>query len=85
MYYYNNPIDKIFPNTREMLSTLNKKVKIVNKFRELYYSLKFKKRLRDWLWVRIRKPKIEEKYSHDYLIKNLPDEDADLDEVLAAW
>jgi len=36
------------------------------------------------LWVRIREPKIREKYSHDNLVKNLH-EDTDLDELLENW
>jgi hypothetical protein len=45
--------------------------------------LKFKKQFRDWLWVKIREPRIREKYSYKYL-ENLHEE-SDLDEFLAAW
>ena len=45
----------------------------------------FKKRFRDLLWVRIREPKIRKRYSYEYLIENLPDEETDLDEVLNNW
>jgi hypothetical protein len=60
------------------------RLKILNNFRYLYYCLKFKKRFRDWLWIRIREPKIREKYSYDYLVANLH-EDTDLDELLNTW
>jgi hypothetical protein len=50
----------------------------------LYYCLKFKKRFRHWLWVKIREPKIRERYSHDYLVEHLH-EDTDLDELLENW
>ena len=77
----NNPIYEIIniPNKQIL-----KQLKILNRFRYLYYSLKFKKRFRDWLWVRIREPKIREKYSHDYLVANLH-EDTDLDKLLDHW
>ena len=76
----NNPICEII-NSNE--NTINQ-LKILNQFRYLYYSLKFKKRFRDLLWVKIREPKIKIKYSHDYLIANLH-EDTDLDTVLNNW
>jgi hypothetical protein len=36
------------------------------------------------LWVKIREPKIREKYSHDYLVEHLHEE-TDLDELLENW
>jgi hypothetical protein len=77
--YNNNPICEII-GIKAPIKQLN----ILNKFRYLYYSLKFKKRFRDWLWVRIREPKIRERYSYDYLVKNLH-ENTDLDELLENW
>lgn len=77
--YNNNPICEIIGGTNAI-----KKLNILNNFRYLYYSLKYKKRFRDLLWVKIREPKIREKYSHDYLVKNLH-EDTDLDELLENW
>jgi hypothetical protein len=41
----------------------NEKVRIINRFRELYYSLKFKNRFRKFLWEKIREPKIQQIYS----------------------
>ena len=55
-----------------------------NQLTSLYYCLKFKKRLRDILWVKIREPKIRIKYSHDYLVEHLHEE-TDLDELLRIW
>ena len=81
--YINNPIYEIINSDDKDI--INQKLRVLNQFRYLYYSLKFKKQLRDWLWVKIREPKIREKYHPMYLIENLPDEDADLDQVLNAW
>ena len=82
LYCSNNPIREIING-----ETINQKriqIQILNNFRHLYYSLKYKKQFRDWLWVRIREPKIRLKYSHSYLIENLQ-EDTDLDAFLDNW
>ena len=78
----NNPIYEIINSY--YTPVIKQKLRVLNQFRYLYYCLKFKKRFRDWLWVKIREPKIREKYSHDYLVKNL-NEDTDLDELLENW
>jgi transcriptional/translational regulatory protein YebC/TACO1 len=61
-----------------------KNIKILNNFRHLYYSLKFKKQLRKWLWEKVREPNIKKMYNPTYLIENLKEED-DLDKVLNNW
>ena len=78
----NNPIYEIINSYNTPV--IKQKLRVLNQFRYLYYSLKFKKRFRDWLWIRIREPKIREKYSHDYLVANLH-EDTDLDDLLKNW
>ena len=74
-----NPIYEIIGN-----KNINQNLRVLNQFRYLYYCLKYKKRFRDILWVKIREPKIRLKYSHDYLVANLH-EDTDLDELLNNW
>jgi hypothetical protein len=58
-------------------------------FKCLYYSLKFKNRLREWLWVNVREPKIREYYSPANLQKLLSGIDEDdfeqLDAALSSW
>ena len=80
--YRINPIYEIIGYNNKHI--INQKMQILNKFRYSYYCLKFKKQFRDWLWVRIREPKIRKRYSHNYLIEHLH-EDTDLDEVLNNW
>ena len=80
--YINNPIYEII-NTNDK-QIIKQKLRVLNQFKYLYYSLKFKKRFRDLLWTKIREPKIREKYSHDYLVVNLH-EDTDLDDLLENW
>jgi Leucine-rich repeat (LRR) protein len=80
--YRDNPIYEII-NTNDK-QIIKQKLRVLNRFRYLYYCLKYKKRFRDWLWVKIREPKIRERYSHDYLLENLH-EDTDLDEFLEKW
>jgi hypothetical protein len=64
---------------------VNHRVETLNRFRYSYFLLKLKPRFRKWLWERVREPKIQAKYHPRYLMENLQDEEADLDEVLNAW
>ena len=79
LYYYSNPICNIIPdehsyryyrisNYEVSLALIIERVKILNSFRYLYYSLKYKKQLRDLLYQKIRKPKIEMYYCPENLI-----------------
>ena len=79
---YNNPIYEILQGNS--LFQIKQNIKILNKFRHLYYCLKFKKQLRKWLWEKVREPKIKKIYSPNYLLENLGDED-DLNEFLNNW
>ena len=66
-----------------IIQSLQKNIQTLNNFRYLYYSLKFKKRFRDWLWIKVREPKIREQYSTANLLKLL--EKDDLEQVLDTW
>ena len=82
LYISDNPISEIING-----ETTNEKriqIQILNNFRHLYYSLKFKKQFRDWLWVKIREPKTMKKYHPSYLLENLQ-EDTDLNDFLDNW
>ncbi len=80
--YFPNPIYDIIKNSDVIL--IKQKLRVLNQFCYLYYCLKYKKRLRDILWVKIREPKIREKYSHEYLVAHLHEE-TDLDQLLENW
>jgi Leucine-rich repeat (LRR) protein len=57
----------------------------LNRFRKLYYTLKYKDRFRHWLWIKVRLPRIERTHHPDRLqeaLKQEGGEEADLDEVL---
>jgi hypothetical protein len=82
LYCSDNPIYKIV-NSNSLIK-IKKNIKILNNVRHLYYCLKFKKQLRKWLWEKVREPNIKNRYSPNYLIENLRDED-DLDTVLDNW
>ena len=85
---YGNPICEFIGEFQApygpIIQSLQKNIQTLNNFRYLYYSLKFKKRFRDWLWIKVREPKIRMKYSHDYLVEHLHEE-TDLDELLENW
>ena len=65
---------------------LNIKKQIINRFRHLYYSLKYKEKFRELLWEKVRLPKIKEKYSPENiaeLLRQVDDEDEEgFDRVL---
>jgi hypothetical protein len=86
IYYYYNPIYEIINGDIEYndIDKIKQRTWVLNNFRYLYFCLKFKKRFRDLLWVKIREPKIRKKFSHSYLLENLH-EDTDLDELLKNW
>ncbi len=66
----------------EYIIQMRNKNNILIRFKELFYAFKYKKQFRDWLWVRIREPKIRNKYHPDNLIKLLEDrENLTLDEL----
>jgi hypothetical protein len=46
------------------------RLKILNRFRDLFYALKFKRRFRYWLWVRVRLPRIE-RANHPALLQEV--------------
>jgi len=81
LYFYNNPIYEIVDSG---LLEINQKLKILNKFRDLFYCLKFKQRFRKFLWEKVREKNIMTKYHPNYLIENLHEE-SDLDIVLSNW
>jgi hypothetical protein len=81
-----NPICEIIISSIEIteLSVIKKQIQKINKFREFYYSQKYKNQFRYLLWEKIREPKIIQKYHPSYLIQNLH-EDTDLDGFLNNW
>jgi hypothetical protein len=60
-------------------------LRIMNRFRDLYYSLKFKKQFHNWLWEGVRKPKIEQIYHPSNLIKMINDNPENWVEVVESW
>jgi hypothetical protein len=53
------------------IEKVRKQINIVNQFRELFYSLKYKKQFQDFLWFHIREPKIRNKYHPNNLMTML--------------
>jgi hypothetical protein len=80
----NNPISNIVYNRK---TTIHKKnINTLYKFKYTFYTLKYKKQLRTWMWNTIEKNAIN-KYSPDKLnnlIDGIEDEDA-FQEVLNSW
>jgi hypothetical protein len=49
------------------IPTVKQKLITLNKFKNLYYSLKYKQKFRQILWKQIREPKIIKEYHPDNL------------------
>jgi hypothetical protein len=81
--YYDNPIFDIIPY--ENMDRMKAKIKIWNRFRELFYTLKYKSRFRSWLWEKVRLQKIKNQFHPSHLMTQLENEEVDLDEVLVDW
>ena len=68
---------------------MNVKIKCIEDFKYLFWSLKFKKKFRDWLWLKVRLPKIENMY-HPSKLNNMLDTKDDiteneLDNLISSW
>jgi len=94
-YFNNNPILDYYIKPDESLSMtdyitqLRNQIEIINQFRELFYALKYKKQFQYLLWVRIREPKIRNKYHPSNLMAMLEGKEEstldELDELLEKW
>ena len=73
MDYHGYPILSYNPD----MNTIKQNIKILNRFRFLYYSLKFKNKFRHWLWQKVREPKIQKQYHPSRLLELLKDKDID--------
>lgn len=62
------------------IDILRSRLQILNRFRELYYSLRFKQKFRDLLWMRVRLPRIERVNHPDELRRVLITEEGSEDE-----
>lgn len=60
---------------------------VLCRFREIYYTLKFQRKWRHWLWERVRRPKIEAMYSPEQLQKLLTDnaKNENIQAIIDAW
>jgi hypothetical protein len=88
----NNNVNTYISNyiNGNILRQIKQKIIILNNFKYLYYSLKFKNKFRNWLWVRIREPKIKKMYSPENLnillnnMANVDDED-EFQTIINTW
>ena len=71
------------------ITQLRNQINIVNQFRELFYALKYKKQFQYLLWIKIREPKIKNKYHPSNLIAILEGRDEitldELDDLIDNW
>lgn len=57
------------------VAVLRARLQTLNRFRELYYALRFKQKFRDFLWMRVRLPRIERANHPDELKRVLRTEE----------
>ncbi len=78
-----------YTSMTDYITDFRNQINIINQFRELFYALKYKKQFLDLLWVRIREPKIRNKYKPENLIAMLEEKEDitldELDELLDKW
>ncbi len=73
--------------TQEKINIINKKFDCLHRFKSLFWSLKYKAKLRDWLWVKVKLPKIEKTYHPSKLneLLNADMSEEEFDNVISNW
>jgi hypothetical protein len=90
-YSNDNPIYDILINYNNYnIDIIRNVVKQLHSFNNLYYSLKYKNKFRNLLWVRIREPKIKNRYSPEnlnILLNNMVDseDEEEFQTILNTW
>jgi Leucine-rich repeat (LRR) protein len=68
---------------------INKTNKILRKFRYTFYSMKFKNKFRNWLWEKVRLPKVQTNYHPSnlrLLLNDVNEDDSEkFDKVIEDW
>ena len=64
--YHNNFIYEIVKN--DDINIIKNKLKKLYNFKYLFYCLKYKNKFRNWLWIKIREPKIKKQYHPNNLL-----------------
>jgi hypothetical protein len=82
LHCFNNFIWSIVENSS--ISATRIQVNTLNKFRFTFYLLKCKKRLRDFLWQKIREPRIKARFNPLHLLEGITEE-TDLDAFIDEW
>ena len=72
---------------QEKKTRINNEFQRLYRFKLLFWSLKYKSKFRDWLWIRVRLPKIEKTYHPSKLneLLNSDMSEEELDNVLVNW
>jgi hypothetical protein len=93
LYCNNNILPVLIFNqqllNQEQRNNINNAFQCIKQFKMMYYCLKYKAKLRDWLWLKVRLPKIERLYHPNNLNKLLNTgehmTEEELDDVLSNW
>ena len=91
IYCHYNPLPEIILNRNgEVGDEIKYMINTLFRCKHLFWSLKFKKQFRDWLWLKVRLPKIEQMYHPGNLNTLLNEKNDDIkeeefDKVISAW
>jgi len=78
-----NALERSYDLRLTHINDIRTQNEILYNFRKTYYTLKFKKHFKRWLWEKVREPKIMAKF-HPSHLTNLLDTD-DLEVFLEDW
>lgn len=79
-----NPNIEFIDTKKNEFLEIKANISKLNRFRHVYYCLRFKRQFKDWLWLRVREPKIKEHF-HPMHLENLDEDAAELDNFLNHW
>ena len=91
-YYYTNIPYNLLKNqtfnyiqlNEQKINEINHNTVLIKHCKFTYMCVKYKQKFRDWLWIKVRLPKIEQKYHPDVLDGMLKDND-DIERVISTW
>jgi hypothetical protein len=84
-FKYNPIYDILELEANTPISAVRLQINVINQFRFTFYSQKCKQRLRNFLWLKVREPKIKAQFHPSHLLEGLAAEETDIDEFVDEW
>lgn len=61
--------------TEDHVYKFNRKIHCLERFKELFWAFKWRKQFRDWLWLKVRLPRIKIEYHPDQFLNSISEEE----------